>query len=40
MDDGLECTLKKFTHGTKPGRVVDTPESEAALQRDLDMSVK
>lgn len=30
------CTLIGFTGGTKPGRVTDTPDGCAAIQRNLD----
>ncbi|KAK4824386.1 hypothetical protein QYF61_014046 [Mycteria americana] len=35
LDDGAECTLSKFPDDAKLGRVADTPESHAAIQRDL-----
>ncbi|KAK4816570.1 hypothetical protein QYF61_017960 [Mycteria americana] len=34
--DEAYCTISKFTDDTELGRVVDTPESRAAIQRDLD----
>lgn len=40
VDDGMECTLNKFTHGTKMGRVVDMLESWTAVQKDLDLLEK
>ena len=40
VDDGMECNLNKFTHGTKLGRVTDVLDSWAAVQRDLDMLEK
>jgi len=35
LDDGSECTLRKFTNDTKLGGVADTPDGCAAVQRDL-----
>lgn len=36
QDDGVECTLSKFTDDTELGKVVESPEDPAAIQRDLD----
>lgn len=34
LDDGAECTLSKFSDGTKLGEVADSPEGHAGNQRD------
>ena len=37
LDDGIECSLSKFTDHTNLGGAADTPEGCAAIQRDLDL---
>ena len=40
LDDGAERTPSNFADDTKLGEAADTPESHAAIQRDLDMLEK
>jgi len=36
IDSGIKCTLSKFTGATKLSSVIDTPEGQDVIQRDLD----
>jgi len=36
LDEGAKSSLSKFADDTKLGRVADTPEPQAAIQRNLD----
>jgi len=36
QDSGIKCTLRKFRDDTKRSGVVDTPEGQDTIQRDLE----
>lgn len=35
MDKGIECMLSKFVDGNELSGVIDTPEKQDVIQRDL-----